>query len=90
MPTRVRWLQDPHGELTKQNVLIVKGSLEATATKFGLSADDTRAVLESARAKLWETRLKRPRPHLDNKIVTSWNGTLLNMFFLRFQLSSSL
>ncbi len=34
-------------------------------------------LLESAKAKLFAVREKRVRPHLDDKILTSWNGLML-------------
>lgn len=42
---------------------------------YGISAARIASIIETARAKLLEHRLKeRPRPNLDDKIVTSWNG----------------
>ena len=71
--------QDPHGELTGKNVLFVRGSVGETADKFGLSCAETRGVLESGRRSLFEVRKRRPRPHLDDKMITSWNGGLNSM-----------
>ncbi|RYD34678.1 MAG: thioredoxin domain-containing protein, partial [Verrucomicrobiaceae bacterium] len=34
-------------------------------------------LLESAKAKLFAAREKRVRPHLDDKILTSWNGLMV-------------
>lgn len=67
-------LEDPHGELQGQNVLIVRYSLELTAAHFGLSVNKLTEVLASARAKLAEVRRARPPPHLDTKMLASWNG----------------
>lgn len=39
--------------------------------------DTERDLLESARKKLFEARSKRVRPHLDDKILASWNGMML-------------
>ena len=55
-------------------MLIVLGSEEETAEKFGISVDDLRHALETAREILFDARNQRPRPHLDTKIITSWNG----------------
>lgn len=66
--------QDPHGELDNKNVLIILGSEEETAEKFGISLSDLNKELQKARTILFEERNKRPRPHLDSKIITSWNG----------------
>ncbi|XP_046422311.1 spermatogenesis-associated protein 20 isoform X1 [Neodiprion fabricii] len=71
-------LQDPHGELKGQNVLIVYGSLAETAEHFDLSFEDVNNYLQKAREILYQVRLKRPRPHLDDKIVTSWNGLIIS------------
>lgn len=67
-------IQDPHGELLDQNVLIEFRSKENTAKKYGISVENVKKELEIAKSILFEARLKRPRPHLDNKIITSWNG----------------
>ena len=67
-------LQDPHDELKNQNVLIVRGSEESTAEKFKLDTEGVKALLERARERLFQERCKRPPPHLDNKMITAWNG----------------
>ena len=36
-----------------------------------------RVLLESAKARMFELRSHRVRPHLDDKILTSWNGLML-------------
>lgn len=66
--------QDPHGELQGQNVLIVRYSAELTAAHFGVSVETLNELLASARAKMAEARKVRPRPHLDTKMLASWNG----------------
>lgn len=77
---RFFWIfQDPHGELTKKNVLINFGSIEETAEHFKLKADEIEALLKEALEILFAERSKRPRPHLDDKIVTAWNGKLRSL-----------
>ncbi|XP_062592799.1 spermatogenesis-associated protein 20-like isoform X2 [Saccostrea cucullata] len=71
-------MQDPHDELKNQNVLIVQGSLEDTAQKFALSPPEVKDILEKCRALLYAERLKRPKPHLDDKIVAAWNGLMIS------------
>ena len=39
--------------------------------------DDERALLDSAKQKMFDERAKRVRPHLDDKILSSWNGLML-------------
>ncbi|KAK0168869.1 hypothetical protein PV327_002632 [Microctonus hyperodae] len=70
--------QDPHGELTGQNVLIVYGSVDVTAEEFNCSPEDIKQYLAEAASILFEARSKRPRPHLDDKIVTAWNGLMIS------------
>lgn len=72
--------QDPHGELQGQNVLIVRYSVELTAAHFGIGVDKLSDLLAHARAKLAEVRRARPPPHLDTKMLASWNGLMLSGF----------
>jgi len=58
---------DPHGEFTGKNILIERESSGADA-------------LASSREKLLALRAKRPRPHLDDKILTAWNGLMISAF----------
>jgi hypothetical protein len=38
------------------------------------------ALLASAKAKMFEARARRVRPHLDDKVLASWNGLMLGAF----------
>jgi len=38
------------------------------------------SLLESAKLKMFKLRSQRIRPHLDDKILTSWNGLMLGAF----------
>ncbi|KAJ3047510.1 spermatogenesis-associated protein 20, partial [Rhizophlyctis rosea] len=69
---------DPHGELTDKNVLIQRETLEETARRFDRSVEEIRGVLERVKAKLWEVRKGRPKPHRDDKVITSWNGLMIS------------
>lgn len=68
------FIKDLHGELTNQNVLIALGSIRDTADKFDCSVEDTEKYLSEAKQILFQVRSQRPRPHLDDKIITAWNG----------------
>jgi len=61
---------DPH-PLPGQNVLSIA---DPKVT------DSEPALLASARVKLLAARARRVRPHLDDKILTSWNGMMLGAF----------
>lgn len=71
---RVFVKQDPHKELANQNVLMVVHSVAQTAVQFGLEEETVKSELALSRLILHEARQYRPKPHLDNKIITSWNG----------------
>nr|XP_054762838.1 spermatogenesis-associated protein 20-like isoform X1 [Lytechinus pictus] len=72
--------QDPHGELKEQNVLIARGGLESTASMLGLDEGTVQGALDKSRKILHEIRLGRPRPHLDDKMLTAWNGLMMSGF----------
>jgi uncharacterized protein YyaL (SSP411 family) len=69
---------DPHGHILGKNILFVNGSVEETAEKFSTNPETIAAILSTGNEILHEAREKRPRPHLDTKIITSWNGLVLS------------
>jgi uncharacterized protein YyaL (SSP411 family) len=71
---------DPHGEFTGKNILIELGSVAATAKHFRKDETEVRQLLAVARETLFAVRAKRPRPHLDDKIITAWNGLMISAF----------
>jgi len=74
--------QDPHGEFTGKNVLYINHSIGETAKKFDLPVSEVTHVLQKARKRLFNVRGKRVRPHLDDKILTDWNGLMISAFAL--------
>ena len=71
---------DPHDEFRGKNILIQRHTIAETAKHFGKSDSKTAQVLAEARQKLLEVRSKRPRPHLDDKTLASWNGLMISAF----------
>ncbi|NTU45647.1 MAG: thioredoxin domain-containing protein [Chlorobiaceae bacterium] len=71
-------LNDPHGEFTGRNILMQEATIEETAVKFGKTAAEIRDVLDEARGRLFTARSRRPRPFLDDKILTSWNALMIS------------
>ncbi|KAI0694518.1 hypothetical protein BC835DRAFT_1406417 [Cytidiella melzeri] len=70
---------DIEGHLTGQNILYTAQSVKDTAEHFDASPDKIQPLLEECLAKLKEYRDKyRPRPHLDDKILTCWNGLMIS------------
>ena len=70
--------QDPHGEFKGRNILYAAHSLEETAKKFELSSDEIVTTLKESKRILFTMRSKRPRPHLDDKVLTDWNGLMIS------------
>ncbi|KAF2168067.1 hypothetical protein M409DRAFT_21514 [Zasmidium cellare ATCC 36951] len=66
---------DAQGELVAQNTLCVQYEISELAKELDKSEEDTTRILSDGRQKLLSHREKnRPRPALDDKIVTAWNG----------------
>ncbi|MBI4309003.1 MAG: thioredoxin domain-containing protein [Candidatus Omnitrophica bacterium] len=61
---------DPQGEFTGKNILFLAGDIAA----------EHQDGLAKARRKLFAFRQLRPRPHLDDKILTDWNGLMIAAF----------
>jgi len=71
---------DPHGEFTGKNILIELQPVKETAKHFKKEEAEVRDLLARSRATLLSLRSKRPRPHLDDKIITAWNGLMISAF----------
>jgi uncharacterized protein YyaL (SSP411 family) len=71
---------DPHGEFGRTNVLRIARSEDEVARLVGCQTSEVRDRLVGARARLFEARQSRPRPALDDKIITAWNGLMIAAF----------
>lgn len=71
-------LQDPHGELTNKNVLIRTKPWSTIATETRLTKPQLERAIADAHDELYKYREKRPRPHLDYKIIVSWNALMIS------------
>ncbi len=78
-------LSDPQGEFSGKNILYVAHSIDDTAKHFGRSSTAVQKVLADARQRLFHLRARRPRPHLDDKVITSWNGLMIGAFARGYQ-----
>jgi len=71
-------LQDPHGDFVNKNVLFISHNFKETAENFDLPLNKVIDRLTGSRQKLFLAREKRVNPHLDDKILVSWNGFMIS------------
>src|SRR5687768_16031731 len=69
---------DPQGELRGKNILAQRRSLAQSAQQASLTPEEANERLLSALTHLRAVRAKRPRPHLDDKILTANNGLMIS------------
>ncbi|KAJ8749621.1 hypothetical protein K2173_026270 [Erythroxylum novogranatense] len=87
-------MSDPHNEFKGKNVLIELNDTAELASKYQLSVEEYLEILGKCKQKLFDLRSKRPRPHLDDKVIVSWNGLTITSFaraskILKFEAEST-
>jgi uncharacterized protein YyaL (SSP411 family) len=71
---------DPQAEFTHKNLLHTARALQDVAEAAGRSPEEVEQSLQRGRAALMARRSTRPRPHLDDKVLTAWNGLMIAAF----------
>lgn len=71
-------LYDPHHEFDGLNILYEAHTVAETAAHFDLPREQVADVLKGATQKLLAAREQRPRPHRDEKVLTSWNALMIS------------
>ena len=71
---------DPQQEFTGKNLLYAAKSVEDLALEGGQTAADVTSILDRARSIMFQVQSRRPRPHLDDKVLTAWNGLMIAAF----------
>ncbi len=71
-------LEDPAQEFTGRNIFYLTKPLDQLAKILAIAPDELADLLRNSRQKLLARREKRTRPHLDDKIITAWNGLMLS------------
>ena len=68
---------DAHVPAGPKNVLQIVRPAEVIAKLDGAAPEQVEVSLAASRAKLLAVRESRPRPGLDDKILTGWNGLMI-------------
>ena len=63
-----------------KNVLYVRSSLEEIAARTGFSVEKVKALLQSAKSRMYATRLKRPAPYVDKTVYVNWNALAISAY----------
>ncbi|MFW2365788.1 MAG: thioredoxin domain-containing protein, partial [Desulforhopalus sp.] len=69
--------QDPLQEFTGRNILYRAHSPDETAAHLQVDRKTVNQSLARSKEMLFQARSDRKRPHLDDKIITGWNGLLI-------------
>lgn len=69
---------DPHGELAGTNTLFRAYTVKKTAEFFKLEPEKVEDIITRGIKVLLEARGKRQHPHLDDKVLTAWNGLMIS------------
>jgi len=77
---------DPHGEFTGKNILMQRMTVDELAQSLGRKPEEISSILEESKKILFAVREKRPRPHLDDKIITAWNGLMISAYARAYQI----
>ncbi len=60
-----------------KNVIHEKQTITETAARFEISIAEAQKIISDSKKILFDERAKRVRPHLDDKILASWNGLVI-------------
>jgi uncharacterized protein YyaL (SSP411 family) len=72
--------EDPHAEFRGRNILYTAATVEDTARQAGRDETQVVEALGRARPVMFYARARRPRPDLDDKVLTAWNGLMIAAF----------
>jgi len=63
-----------------KNVLYVRAPVEEIAKRMNITAEQVRALLRSAKQKMYAARLQRPTPYVDKTVYVGWNALCISAY----------
>lgn len=63
-----------------KNVLWIRATVEEIASRMGKSREEVSNLLESAKQKFYNARLRRPIPFIDKTVYTNWNALCISAY----------
>ncbi|MBA4369780.1 MAG: thioredoxin domain-containing protein, partial [Desulfobacterium sp.] len=76
---------DPSGEFRNKNILYARHTIGEAAAHFQKSESEIIKIIADAKSDLLKKRSERHRPHLDDKIIVSWNGLMISALARAYQ-----
>ncbi len=67
-------------DLQGYNTLRIERTINDLANHFDLSESKIEQQVKQIETLLFQARASKPRPHLDDKIITAWNGLVISAF----------
>ena len=63
-----------------KNVLFVRAPIDEIARRMNLTADRVKELLDSAKKKMYATRLQRQAPYVDKTVYVGWNSLCITAY----------
>ena len=63
-----------------KNVLYIRTSFEEIVNRTSVALEKVKQLLQSAKAKMYAARLKRPTPYVDKTVYVNWNALAISAY----------
>lgn len=80
-------IYDPHNVFGSKNVLYIANDVYSTSKKFNITHEEVQKIIKDCSNKMLIHRNKKPKPGLDNKVLTSWNALAISALTKAFRVT---